>query len=457
MRPTSIAKIAEVIGAKVLGSGDLAVQITGINTDSRSIANGQCFVAIAGKNFDGHEYIAGTLAAGAACAISGRSIQPDRGIVLQVADPITAMGDLARWYRLSLPTKVVSITGSAGKTSTREIVAHVLASQMTVHCAQKSFNNNIGLPLTLLGAEDHHKVIITELGTNAPGEISHLTKIAMPDIALITNIHPAHLEGFGSVDGIVQEKSSIAEGLRPGGVFWINGDFANLRGYCDRKGLSYRTFGFSDGCEIRGVDPQADETGGSVTLDGVRIRVPLVGRANLANCIAAWAICRQLGLTIRQFADAVAGIKPVAMRLQVQIVGPIRLINDCYNANPGSMANALDYLRTFATGRRVFVCGSMAELGPDSPAFHRQLGEHAAAAGVKVLLASGPFATEVIDATAGTIATAQAFATTQELVDSLRRFVRPADIVLVKGSRSAKLESAVDALKAIFSPSGTSV
>jgi len=457
MRPTTITKIAEVIGAKVLGSGDLAVQIMGINTDSRTVVAGQCFVAIAGKNFDGHEYIPGALAAGAACAISARPIQPDRGIVLQVVDPIAALGDLARWYRLSLPAKVVSITGSAGKTSTREIVAHILGTQMAVHCAQKSFNNNIGLPLTLLGAEDHHKVIITELGTNAPGEISHLTNIALPNIALITNIHPAHLEGFGSVDGIVKEKCSIVEGLRPSGVFWINGDFANLHSYCDRKGHSYRSFGFSEGCEIRGIDPQADETGGSVTLDGVRIRVPLVGRANLANCVAAWAICREMGLTIRKFADAVAGIKPVAMRLQVQTVGPIRIINDCYNANPGSMANALDYLRTFTKGRRVFVCGSMAELGPGSPAFHSQLGRLAAAAGVEVLLASGPFAAEVVDAAAGKIATAQAFATTQELVDSLPRFVRPDDIVLVKGSRSAKLESAVDALKAIFCPSGTSV
>lgn len=449
MRPTSIAKIAEVIGAKVLGSGDLAAQITGVSTDSRTLAAGQCFVAIAGKNFDGHEYIVPVLAAGAACAISARPIELGCGIVLQVADPIAAMGDLARWYRLSLPAKVVAITGSAGKTSTREIVAHVLASRMAVHCAQKSFNNNIGLPLTLLGAEDRHQSIITELGTNAPGEISYLAKIALPDIALITNIHPAHLEGFGSVDGIVQEKSSIVEGLRPGGMFWINGDFANLRSYCDRKGYSYRTFGFSEDCEIRGINSQADESGGAVTIEGVRVRVPLVGRANLANCIAAWAICRQLGLTIRQFADAVAGIKPVAMRLQVDTVGPIRMINDCYNANPASMANALDYLRTFGKGRRVFVCGSMAELGPDSPAFHRQLGKLAAEAGVEVLLASGSFAAEVVDA-AGSIATAQAFATTQELVDSLRRFIQPDDIVLVKGSRSAKLETAVEQLRKWF-------
>ena len=248
----------------------------------------------------------------------------------------------------------------------------------------------------------------------------------------------------------MQEKSSIVEGLRPGGEFWINGDFANLRSHCDRKGYSYRTFGFSEGCEIRGVDPEADETGGAVTLEGIRVRVPLVGRANLANCIAAWAICRQLGLTIRQFADAVAGIKPVAMRLQVETVGPIRMINDCYNANPASMANALDYLRTFDKGRRVFVCGSMAELGPDSAAFHRQLGEHAAEAGVEVLLSSGPFAAEVVEAAAGKIATAQAFATTQELVDSLRRFIQPDDIVLVKGSRSAKLESAVEQLRKLF-------
>lgn len=450
MRPTSIAKIAEVIGAKVLGPGDLAAQITSVNTDSRTVSPGQCFVAIPGKNFDGHDYIPSALSAGAACAISGRALRPDYGIVLQVGDPVAALGDLARWYRLSLPATVISITGSAGKTSTREIVAHVLATRMPVHCAQKSFNNNIGLPLTLLGANDNHKVIITELGTNAPGEISYLTKIAMPDIALITNIHPAHLEGFGSVGGIVQEKSSIVEGLRPGGEFWINGDFANLRSYCDSKGFRYQTFGFSDACNLRGIDPQTDESGGSVTLENIRLRVPLVGRANLANCVAAWAICRQMGMTIRDFAAAVVQIKPVTMRLQVESLGPIRLINDCYNANPGSMANALDYLRSFAQGRRVFVCGSMAELGPDSPAFHRQLGDQAVQAEVRVLLASGPYAAAVVEGTSGKIPTVRTFATTPEMVDSLRQFIKPADIVLVKGSRSAKLESAVEALKAIF-------
>lgn len=446
----TLSKIAEVIGARILGSGDRSAQVAVVNTDSRTVAPGQCFVAIAGKNFDGHDYIPAALAAGAVCAISSRPIQPEHGIVLQVADTVAALGDLARWYRLSLAASVISITGSAGKTSTREIVAHALGTKWPVHCAQKSFNNNIGLPLTLLGAEDCHKAIITELGTNAPGEISYLTGIALPNIALITNIYPAHLEGFGSLEGIVQEKSSIIEGLPHDGIFWINGDFPDLCRYCDSKGFPYQTFGFSKTCNLRGLNPQTDETGGSVTLDGLRLRVPLVGRANLANSVAAWAICRQMGMTIRDFAAAVEQIKPVTMRLQVETLGPIRLINDCYNANPASMANALDYFRSFTTGRRVFVCGSMAELGPDSAAFHRQLGRQAADAGVEVLLASGPFAAEVVNASSSSIPIVRAFATTPEMVDSLRQFIKPADIVLVKGSRSAKLESAVEALKLLF-------
>lgn len=453
MRPTTLSKIAEVIGAEILGSGNLSAQVTAVNTDSRTVAPGQCFLAIPGKNFDGHDYIPAALAAGAACAISSRPIQTNHGIVLQVPETIAALGNLARWYRLSLPATVISITGSAGKTSTREIVAHALGTIFSVHCAQKSFNNNIGLPLTLLGADDHHKAIVTELGTNAPGEIAYLARIALPNISLITNIYPAHLEGFGSIDGIIREKTSIIEGLRPGGSFWINGDFPDLCQYCDSNGFHYQAFGFSESCNLRGLDPQVDETGGSVTLEGLRLRIPLVGRANLANCVAAWAICRQMGMSIRDFAAAVGQIEPVTMRLQVQTLGPIRLINDCYNANPASMANALDYLRSFAQDRRVFVCGSMAELGPDSAVFHRQLGRQVAEAGVQVLLACGPFAPQVLEGAAGQIPTARAFATTQELVDSLRQFTQPDDIVLVKGSRSAKLESAVEALKSIFSAS----
>jgi UDP-N-acetylmuramoyl-tripeptide--D-alanyl-D-alanine ligase len=361
------------------------------------------------------------------------------------------MGQLAAWYRLSLPAKVISITGSAGKTSTREIVAQVLGAKMAVHCAKKSYNNNIGLPLTLFGAEDHHQVVVTELGTNAPGEICHLSQIAQPDIALITNIHPAHLEGFASLDGIIREKASIAEGLRPDGTFWINGDFPDLCRYCISNNYSYRTFGFSEGCEIQGIDPVVTEVGGKVTIDGVEISIPLAGKANLANSIAAWAICQQF-MDLSAFAGAIATVEPVSMRLQVEQVGSIRLINDYYNANPGSMSNALDYFRTFESGRRVFVCGSMAELGSDSPRFHNQLGRQAVDSGVEVLLAAGPFARQVVDAALAEghrSVTAHAYESTGELVDSLHLFIRPDDIVLVKGSRSAKMELAADAVRTL--------
>ncbi len=449
MKPIRIQKIAEVVGARIIGNEDASRPVSGINTDSRSMECGQCFVAIRGKNFDGHHYISSALASGAVCAISHQPIQPERGLVLQVDDTLIALGRLAQWYRRGLPAKVISITGSAGKTTTREIVAHVLGSVMAVHCAKKSYNNSIGLPLTLFDAEDHHQVVVTELGTNAPGEIRYLSQLAEPDIALITNIYPAHLEGFGSIDGIIREKASIVEGLGPDGLLLINGDIPDLCRYCSGKHYPYWTFGFSEGCDIRGSNPEVSDIGGIISIEGVRISIPLVGRANLANCIAAWAICREF-VSLADFAGAVSTIEPMAMRLQVEQVGSIRLIHDYYNANPGSVSNALDYLRTFPSGRRVFVCGSMAELGPDSARLHRQLGKQAAEAGVDVLLAAGPFAGEVVDAAkmeARKSMTAEAYETTKQLTDSLHLFIRPDDIVLVKGSRAARMERAAEMVR----------
>ncbi len=458
MEPFSVAELIRAVGGRVEGPVPDGL-VRSISTDSRAIPPGACFFALRGERFDGHAFVETALNAGGCCAVvRDDAPAPPDGRIIRVADTLRALGDLARWYRRRMGFRVVGITGSAGKTTTRQIVHHVLSRRMGCHQAEKSFNNAVGLPLTLLRAGREHAVVVAELGTNAPGEIRDLTLIAEPDIAVVTNVLPAHLEGFGSLEAIVAEKASIAEGLRPDGCLLINGRIPELVAYCRRRGLAFETFGTSADCVIRADGLQTDGDRGRLTIESVRVEVPLAGRANLENVLAAWAVCRRFGVQAGDFAGAVASLTPPEMRLQLESIGPLLVLNDCYNANPASMANALDCLQRLAgrTGRRsVFICGTMAELGPAAESLHEDLGRQAADHGVRVLLAAGSFAEAVergFRQAAGTGRAAHHFTTTGVLCDNLQEFVAADDIVLVKGSRCMHLEQAVRRLRAGFAP-----
>ena len=486
MESVGIRELAEAIGGQVGGrvggqvggrvGGQVggrvsdtaaAAAVTGVATDSRAGEAGDCFFAIRGPSFDGHDYVCDALGAGAVCAVvtedwSGAAGAAAAGVLIRVGDTVRALGDMARWYRRKMGFKVVGITGSAGKTTTRQIVHHVLSRHFRCHQAQRSFNNNIGLPLTLLGADKEHEIVIAELGSSAPGEIAYLTGIARPDVAVVTNIYPAHMEGFGDIDAIVREKASIAEGLgggdgrAGGGVFLINGDSDELVEYCSSAGLEYVTFGEGAGCDIVGAEPIADVDGGQITIEGVALRVGLCGMGNLRNTLAAWAVCSQFGISVDDFAVAAGEVAAAEMRLAVERVGRAVLIDDCYNANPTSMANALEFLSVAAAGiggRGVFVCGTMAELGEQSARLHVELGRVAARRGVEVVLAAGEFAQEVakgVGEICGDESKGWAFESVGQLCNNLHQFVQQDDIVLVKGSRSAGLERAVDKLRSLL-------
>ncbi|MBE0537471.1 MAG: UDP-N-acetylmuramoyl-tripeptide--D-alanyl-D-alanine ligase, partial [Phycisphaerae bacterium] len=429
---------------------------TGAATDSREVAAGDCFLAIRGDRFDGHDFVEQAVSAGACCVVAEREMVCSVP-VLVVDDSIAALGDWARWYRGQVGAKVIAITGSAGKTSTRRIVRHALGGRFACHESPKSFNNHIGVPLTILSTEAEHAFLVMELGSNAPGEIVHLTRMARPDVAVVTNVYAAHLEGFGTIENIVREKASICEGLVPGGTLLINGDIAALRRHCDGLGVAYTSFGQSAGCDIVGEDFVCHGGSGSLRIEGRTIDVPLAGRANLENVLAAWAVCRCVGLSLEAFAEAAATLAPAEMRLDIQQVGTLTLINDCYNANPASMANAVDTLVRISGdgGRRtVFVCGQMGELGEQSAHYHAELGRRVAEAGIGVLLAAGPFA-EVTAQGAQEIGSGElaclVFRDTAHLCDNLVDIVRGGDIILVKGSRSAGLEKAVRVLINTFS------
>ncbi len=450
MKPITVEILAKVLGADVLSHGTTGDSVSGVSIDSRTIRAGDCFFAIKGKNFDGHDYLEQAFAKGAACAVVEKEAEPG-GNILKVTDTIKALGQFAGWYRGEMDFKIVAITGSAGKTTTREMAYHVLSRHFSCIQAPKSFNNAIGLPLTILSADEQHEIVIVELGSNAPGQISHLATIAAPDVGIVTNIYPAHLAGFGDIEAIIKEKASIANGLRAGGTLLVNGDFEQLVRYYGTVKQDFVTFGAGAACDIRGENLVSYGLGGKLTIDGVEVTVPLAGKANLSNALAAWAICKQFDISVGDFAEAINTFEAIDMRLKIQMAGPITVINDCYNANPVSMANALDCLVQIGAGhRRVFICGPMAELGPHSEEMHRQLGQLVAESGIEVLATVGDFADVVAEA-AKTDARNEdfeifIFKNTNELCNNLSRFVQRDDIVLVKGSRSAKLEKAVQKL-----------
>jgi len=435
---------------------------TGVSTDSRTTKAGDCFFALAGENFDGHDYVTNAFDKGATCTVvnKNRDVAPmPRGIILKVDDTVKALGDFAGEYRRQADYKVVAITGSVGKTTTRQIVYHVLSQHFRVYQSPKNFNNNIGLPLTLLGADPEHQIVIAELGTNHPGEIAYLTRIAQPDIAVITNAHPAHLEGLGDLQTITQEKLSISEGLKPGGVLIINADLVK---WLNSNWLNYqlpvtthqiKTFGKSDGSDYQVRNIAYKGFSGSFTINGTQVELPLPGPGNIENAAAAWAICSQFGLTVDDFAQAVKILRTVSMRTEVLHIGTLTVINDCYNANPASMRNALDILSNLNTERKsrlVFLCGDMAELGQQSQTLHAELGAAIVKAGVQVLLTVGrlsKIAAEAAEKAADYDIQIKCFDDTLSACNNLQQLIKDYDIILVKGSRITKLELVIEKLK----------
>ncbi|MFA5240374.1 MAG: UDP-N-acetylmuramoyl-tripeptide--D-alanyl-D-alanine ligase [Phycisphaerae bacterium] len=472
MKKFQIADLAKTIKASHESRDTGHGFFTDISTDSRSIQPGDCFFAIAGDNFDGHDYIPGVFAKGAACAVVSRNIEPAGKCLLKVNDTTKALGDFAAEYRRLMNFKVVAITGSVGKTTVRQILYHVLSQRYRVYQSPKNFNNQIGLPLTLLGADPDCRIVLAELGTNHPGEIAHLTRIAQPNIAVVTSVHPAHLEGFGDVSAIAKEKLSISQGLSPDGVLIINTEaITNYQSPITSHQLPITnhqiiTFGKSAGSDIRAENISFDGIGSQFSVNGAEIHLPLPGPGNIENALAAWAVCSRLGVTIGDFAQTITTLSAVPMRAELLQIGKLTVLNDCYNANPASMKNALDILANLAGNRknraacpgeaqrrRVFICGGMAELGTQTQSLHAELGTAVAQAKVQLLLTVGESAKIVAQAAKDNAKhdlQTKSFADTLSACNSLTKLIKDYDIVLVKGSRINKLELAVEKLKELF-------
>ncbi|MFZ5722354.1 MAG: UDP-N-acetylmuramoyl-tripeptide--D-alanyl-D-alanine ligase [Pseudomonadota bacterium] len=435
-------------------------EFSAVSTDSRKPVAGTLFFALRGANHDGHDHVAAVRAAGAVAAVVARESGSPGEPRIVVDDTQLALGRLAAAHRAASRAKVVAITGNSGKTTTRELTAAVLRRAGRTLATRGNYNNEIGLPLTLLGLEADDSYAVVELGQGRPGDIAYLVDIARPDIALVTNVTGAHLAGFGTLEAIAAGKGEVYAKLAPDGVAIINRDDA-FADYWRARLPPCRVLSYSvQEHAMQGPPVDVRAEGASLGADGcarftlvangsrVPVTLSVPGLHNVSNALAAACVGIACGLAPSAIAEALADVQPVAGRLAVRVLADgLRLIDDTYNANPGSVKAAVRTLCSYA-GRRLLVLGHMAELGATAASLHREVGAFASAAGVDALYVTGDFAAETA---AGFGTHARIFADVDGLVAALRADIdndkRQRDItVLVKGSRSARMERVVAAL-----------
>ncbi|MHB1158164.1 MAG: UDP-N-acetylmuramoyl-tripeptide--D-alanyl-D-alanine ligase [Phycisphaerales bacterium] len=448
----------------------------GVSTDSRSISRGQIFIALRGERFDAHDYLPQVADAGAALLIVDREAPVaavrDRNVpVLLVADTLEALTRLAAAYRRSLTTHVIAITGSVGKTTTKQLLQAILSAHFRGSASPKSYNNHIGVPLTLLNVHPADRYVIVEVGSNAPGEIASLAKIIEPDVAIITAVGMAHVEKLGGILGVAAEKSALLRYLRPNGLAIVNGDAHALAEFL-KPVQSVIRFGRENDCDLRLTDCRTLGRRLRFTInDRASFEMGLLGEHNAVNALAAVAAARHMNLNDRQIADALAQVQPPPMRLNIRTLGllpssgggsaAITLINDAYNANPESMKAALAVLRTHQPdtpcARRVAVLGDMGELGEQSPSLHRQLGRQLAESSIDFAILIGPnmlYAAETLTKVWPPARVHIITSWTDQTPDQVAALLLPNDLVLLKASRYMGLERIVPAIEQRYENNG---
>src|SRR5213595_448163 len=451
MNPLSILQIAELSGAK-LEQGDGKIPVERISTDSRTIKKGELFVALRGENFDGHKFVEATAEAGAAGAIvdlKWNGKVPSKFVIIRGNDTLLAYQKLAANYRKALALKVLAITGSNGKTSTKDFAAAVLGRRFRVTKTEGNFNNHVGLPRTILEATSDDEVAVWEIGMNHPGEIAALSKIAAPDAAIITNIGVAHIEFMGSREAIAIEKGALAEAVEPQGTVILNADDPFSKGIAARTCARVVFAGTTDGA-LRTIEIRQSAHGSEFTIvEGAhrcRAQLPVAGSHMVQNALLAVAAGRAFGLSLEECAAGLAAAPLTKARLQIKEIGGVQFIDDSYNANPDSMKAALRTLVELdAEGKRIAVLGEMRELGAESERGHREVGETAAALGVDQLITIGDAAELIAQgARAAGLEKVSAVRSTREAAKLLGEIAEPGDLVLIKGSRAARTEEVIE-------------
>ena len=421
-----------------------AATLARVSTDTRTIGPGDLFVALKGDNHDAHDHLADAVSKGAAALVVSA---PQRAAGLHVPvyavhDTVAALGALARYRRRAWGGTVVGVTGSNGKTSVKELLRAALGAKFRVHATQGNLNNQIGLPLTLLALPDEAAIAVAEMGTSLPGEIALLRAIAEPDIAVLTSIAEAHLELLGSVEGVREEKSAIFDGVA---VAVVPATEPEVVSRAHERARRVIVAGLGDG-DIRATSWGREDASGWMDVNGSRISVPLRGEHNLRNAMLAVAVALECGVPLSDVARAMSTMTPPAMRLAAEPLGRATLINDAYNANPGSTRAAIDLLDGMAKGRqRVLVLGTMRELGPGAPALHAEIARRAVESSIDVVAGIGDFARALEQADDARVVTAP---DVDELWPLLRARLASDAVILLKASRGVKLERLVPHLTA---------
>jgi UDP-N-acetylmuramoyl-tripeptide--D-alanyl-D-alanine ligase len=463
MDPLNLGWIEEVIGAQRFGCPREKL-VTGITTDSRQVDKGHVFFALSGDNFDGRRFVEAAFEQGAAAAVitasEGDQQKTWPGPVLLVDDSKLALGRLGKAYRETLKATVICITGSVGKTTTKDMIFTAMDGERDVVRAQRSFNNDIGVPLTLLSASRSSEVVIVEVGTNAPGEIAALGAIAQPDIAVLTGIGFSHLQGLNSLSEVAKEKVSLLHYIRPGGVAFFNGDDLRCRAMAaahkEIKGAqSTYTVGFQDDCDWTGlVTTCVTAVSGSRSrmrlTRGIEIALSIPGVHNLRNALMAYAIAVKCGVRPRIVAQNLTRFRAAPGRLNAVRTPAWTILDDCYNANPTSMRAALETFTVFASDRkRIAVLGSMLELGKDSQSYHKAIGRLACRYGINTLIIVGEEAKDIAREALRLgfdPASVKVYDTAAEARFSPLLHCEAGAAVLVKGSRGVGLEIVVSDL-----------
>ncbi len=442
----NLKHIADVVGGNMYGlTGDPASIIAeGFGFDSRRTGPGDLFFALRGEDRDGHAFVKDARAGGAVGAVVEERIGnvPDGFAQIVVPRTLDALQSLAKDVRSRFEIPVVAISGSNGKTTTKEMLAAILSTKMNTHKSPGNFNNHIGVPIAVLGLQENTEVLVIELGSNHRGEIAELAGIAAPTVGVITNVGRAHIGHFGSLAEIAREKTDLIRHLADGGRAVVNGDDGDLLAALGGQGVDITRFGMSEGLDYRATDIAADDTTGvRFRVAGTEVRLGAPGLHNVYNALAALAAAALLGISPADAARALEGFRSVRMRTFSS--SDMTVIDDSYNANPDSIRAALALLAEYPARRKVFVMGAMFELGEAAARLHHEVGEEIASSGIDVLVGIGGLTRE---STVGALATGMPadrvffFENKDEAKASLREILAPGDVVLVKGSRAAALE-----------------
>ena len=442
----AVDDILRLFGGPGAGGSETAVQ--GYSVDTRTLQAGDLFIALRGPNHDGHDHVADAFARGAIAAIVDHVV-PGGGLQIVVPDTLEALQQLAVWARERWGRKVVAVTGSAGKTTTKDAIAHFLATRYKVGKTIGNFNNHVGLPLSILRLPDDCEVAVLELGMNHAGEIRSLAKIAQPAVGVVTNVGYAHVEFFeDSIEGVARAKRELIEELPESGTAILNADDERVAKFREVHAGPVITFGIDKPADVRATEVRFVAGGSRFRCDGVSFETPLAGAHGIHNVLAGLAVARTFGMESGGLRDAVATFTAGKMRGERTVRNEIVVFNDCYNANPEAMRAMIDVLAAENAARRIAVVGEMLELGQSAEPLHRGMGSYLACRGIDVVIGIRGAARYIVEEAvrAGlSDSAAYFFEDPVEAGGLLRRILRKGDAVLFKGSRGVRVEKALEA------------